>query len=296
MSHCPSAQPETLLSTILSHPLLQNHIPTSLFHSPSKNQTTLLQPENETISPTTAPLQTLLQKSQDPLLHLFHSLKSLPTPLNLSLSAHTSLSLATVIDSLESTDSRRVAAGLRELAGALNRAADGIVAVLSEGWYTGRGVVRGLGMLVDGASSLTSNFGEKECQSGLRVWIREWLGVVDRDVDVAKWKKWMDRVDDFVEEVDSLLGGLETCCFDAMERMSMVNVVWQGANGATERERRRVVGAVDEMRGELEELRGESWVVKILREWLLKDSDGGRGKVSVTERALRDLERDLEVL
>ncbi|KAJ3130678.1 hypothetical protein HK100_007717, partial [Physocladia obscura] len=127
------------------------------------------------------PYKHLLDKTSPHLHDLIRSLQSLPTGLHLSLSAHTSLALATVIESLATArfvnnrhyspsaaaseydndddgdedgaaaifDATRVAGSLRDLSGALNAAADGIVGVRSEGFFSVRGVVRVWGVGVE---------------------------------------------------------------------------------------------------------------------------------------------------
>ncbi|KAJ3066989.1 hypothetical protein HDU98_009773 [Podochytrium sp. JEL0797] len=159
-----------LLRTISAPPTTSP--PTCPLHTaPTRNTTTPPPP-----SPL-PPILHLLDKSHPQLLHLFESLHTLPSGLSLSLSAHTSLSLATVIESLASTssslptpasasfDTPRVCDSLRDLSHALNQAADGLVGLQSEAAYCGRGVVRMLEGLVRGADAYLGI--EREVREGM---------------------------------------------------------------------------------------------------------------------------------
>ncbi|KAI9341439.1 hypothetical protein BDR26DRAFT_860427, partial [Obelidium mucronatum] len=390
--------PQTLLNTLLSPllPLLPTaltaHLPPSLTSPPSFSNFSTTHKHDYASSATTTtttnttpkqiassldPIFALLDKSSLPLQHLLQDLKQLPRGVTLSLSAHTALSLATVIESLgisssssssttstttstttaTSFDAKRVCDTLRDLAKSLNRAADGLVIVQSEGFFVGRGVVRifeGFVREVDGVLGLGGddhacggggggegiyNSCGKKCGreqqggcsdtsgggggggggGGVVGMLGRWLFGDTKpheheflEEESMERKKRLDRLvgnklEDALDEMDLLLGQLEVHIFDMIERSSIVHAVWQGANGIAERERRRVVLVVEELKDELESLKQKrndsgEWVRK-LHEWIFLKGTGGGGGGSaseavekVTERSLRRLQQDMDML
>ncbi|KAJ3267170.1 hypothetical protein HDU77_005373 [Chytriomyces hyalinus] len=102
--------------------------------------------------PTFDPILSLIEKSADPMIEMLKDVRQLPQGLSLSLSAHTAISLASIIESVRPArtrstktaafDNKRVSESLRDLATSLNLAADSLAMVQSEGYFTVRGIVR----------------------------------------------------------------------------------------------------------------------------------------------------------
>ncbi|KAJ3016444.1 UNVERIFIED_CONTAM: hypothetical protein HDU68_012216 [Siphonaria sp. JEL0065] len=214
---------------------------------------------------------------------------------------------------------------------------NGLVVVQSEGFYCGRSVVRmfdGLVHEVEGVFANDNNgygisdgsYYQSGCErrersqreGGVVGALRDWLfgSPVEDNFDVRAMhqqkKKRLEKLvtgklEDALDEMDQMLGTLETHVFEMIERSSIVHAVWQGANGIAERERRKVLVVAEELRDELEALkqkRNESgeWVLRRLSEWIFLNSSwssSGNEKedvVKINERALRRLQRDMELL
>ncbi|KAJ3394706.1 hypothetical protein HDU84_006849 [Entophlyctis sp. JEL0112] len=271
------------------------------------------------------PFSDYLFKSAPHLHDLLKSLQSLPSGLQLSLNAHTSLTLATIVESLSAPgqkqcrrdsstsdsssgkynahaaetflfDVQRVGGSLRELSGALNAAADGIVAVRSDGVFCVRTIVRvwdsSLGRLerlvIDDGMAITSagrgrteepdhpqrsHQEQRKCdeRSSKRLinffesTLEALLGVSSRKkkvVDLLQERQHIahhlvSRIADVLEETDTLLQSLETSIFLVLERMSVVHAIWQGANGVAHRERLKILSIAQELRFELDEMKNQ---------------------------------------
>ncbi|ORY44302.1 hypothetical protein BCR33DRAFT_716873 [Rhizoclosmatium globosum] len=201
------------------------------------------------------PIQALLDESKDPLLKLFYSLENLPTALSISNSAHVCHELTSIINTLGTPDATAVGEGVKKLSVELNKGADAITDLLTDGFFSGRKIVRGLTVLVG-------------------------------DVDAVK--RWNTRVDKFAGEMDQVLHHLEDTIASTVSQMGTVKRVWEHVHWETVQGHESAKHGYKEREVELEKLKGESRVTKMLKMW--------SSNSNASKRALHELQADVNVL
>ncbi|KAI8618341.1 hypothetical protein BC830DRAFT_1109431 [Chytriomyces sp. MP71] len=276
--------------------------------------------------PTFDPILALLDKSSDPMIDMMNDLKRLPEGVKLSLSAHTALSLASIIEAMRPSavvpgvtpfDVIRVGDSLRDLAISLNSAADALVVVQTEGHFTARNIVRLFRGLLRGVEGVYDAILE-DSQNTVHDALAPQLGIFEL---MVKWaglsyplsnisnesskglkgagrmahQVLKEKLDDVLDEMDLMLNNLEIQVFQMIERGQVVHANWVFANNLAERERRKVVLAVQDVKGDLERQNqsNHEWVRK-WTEWIRHEERNLEDKA--TERSLRRLEADMSTL
>ncbi|KAJ3035171.1 hypothetical protein HDU99_010622, partial [Rhizoclosmatium hyalinum] len=185
------------------------------------------------------PIQALLDESKDPLLKLFYSLENLPTALSISNSAHVCHELTSIINTLGTPDATAVGEGVKKLSVELNKGADAITDLLTDGFFSGRKIVRGLTVLVGDVDAVVEN------------------NLIVSDIDQEK-KRWNTRVDKFAGEMDQVLHHLEDTIASTVSQMGTVKRVWEHVHWETVQGHESAKHGYKEREVELEKLKGES--------------------------------------